>query len=238
MTTERDPQTRVVLSWLREDQHENPERMLLRALDEVDTTPQRRSKWPAWRDFRMNKLALTATTTAAVLMVAVIGYTLAPAFGITGPGAGPSLLAKGNFVQKDWGPVEFQANREGAGVTGRATVGADASTPPDPEQGYLTVEFDCARTTEDGLTMIGGHVTGGAGVRFAGWPEGTRAAVVLKPGSPVRTAVWVGAVLNFPGTETTDCAAYLDAWVTWQSKFAPNVDWLRDDSQAVVEFGE
>ena len=49
MTTERDPRTRTVLSWLREDQHENAERVLLRALDEVDTTPQRRSWWPAWR---------------------------------------------------------------------------------------------------------------------------------------------------------------------------------------------
>ena len=49
MTTERDPRTRTVLSWLREDAHENAERVLLRALDEVDTTPQRRSRWPAWR---------------------------------------------------------------------------------------------------------------------------------------------------------------------------------------------
>ena len=43
MTTEHDPRTRIVLSWLREDAHENPEQMLLRALDEVDATPQRRS---------------------------------------------------------------------------------------------------------------------------------------------------------------------------------------------------
>ena len=46
MTTESDPRTRVVLSWLREEGHENAERVLLRALDEADTTPQRRS-WPA-----------------------------------------------------------------------------------------------------------------------------------------------------------------------------------------------
>ena len=46
MTIEHDPRTRIVLSWLREDAHENPEHMLLRALDEVDATPQRRS-WPA-----------------------------------------------------------------------------------------------------------------------------------------------------------------------------------------------
>jgi len=67
MTTERDPGTRIVLSWLREDMHENAERMLLRALDEVDTTPQRRSRWPAWRGFHMNKLALPAAAAVAAL---------------------------------------------------------------------------------------------------------------------------------------------------------------------------
>lgn len=237
MTTEHDSRTRIVLSWLREDAHENAERMLLRALDEVDTTPQRRSWWPAWRNFHMNKLATTATTLAAVLVVAVLGYTLLPRLGFIGQGAAPPLLAKGTFVQKDWGPVEFEANRAGSSVTGHLTVGADAVTPPDPEQGYLTVEFECARTTEDGLTMIGGRVTGGAGVRFAGWPEGTLAAVVLKPGSPVRTAVWVGTLVNFPRAAATDCMAYLDAWLKWHRALPPNVDWLRDDSKAAVEFG-
>ena len=39
----------IVLSWLHEDAHENAEPYLLRALDEVDTTPQRRPWWPARR---------------------------------------------------------------------------------------------------------------------------------------------------------------------------------------------
>ena len=41
MTTEGDPRTRIVMSWLREDAHEDAERVLLRALDEVDATSQR-----------------------------------------------------------------------------------------------------------------------------------------------------------------------------------------------------
>ena len=49
MNTERDPETRIVLSWLRENAHENAERLLLNVLDEVDTTPQRWSIWTAWR---------------------------------------------------------------------------------------------------------------------------------------------------------------------------------------------
>jgi dipeptidyl aminopeptidase/acylaminoacyl peptidase len=78
MTTERDPRTHIVLSWLREETHENAERVLLRALDEVDTTPQRRSLWPAWRTNRMKALANLVAAAAAVLVVAIVGYQFLP----------------------------------------------------------------------------------------------------------------------------------------------------------------
>jgi hypothetical protein len=87
MTTEHDPRTRIVLSWLREDAHENPERMLLRALDDVDTTPQRRSSWPARRFSDMNTFAKVLAATAAVVAVAVVGINLLPGSetGVGGP---------------------------------------------------------------------------------------------------------------------------------------------------------
>jgi len=88
MTTERDPRTRTVLSWLREDAHENAERVLLRALDEVDTTPQRRSRWPARRLFGMNTFAKVLVATAAVVAVAVLGINLRPG-SQTGAGGPP-----------------------------------------------------------------------------------------------------------------------------------------------------
>jgi hypothetical protein len=78
MTTESDPRTRIVLSWLREDAHESAEKVLLRALDEVDTTPQRRSWWPARRPSEMNNLAKVLIATAAVVAVAVVGISLLP----------------------------------------------------------------------------------------------------------------------------------------------------------------
>ena len=74
MTIEHDPRNRIVLSWLREDEHENPEHMLLRALDEVDATPQRRF-WPAWRSNRMNTFAKLIVAAAAVLVVAFASAT-------------------------------------------------------------------------------------------------------------------------------------------------------------------
>jgi hypothetical protein len=90
MTTERDPRTRTVLSWLREDMHENAERVLLSALDEVDTTPQRRSWWPAWRSATMNRRAQAAIAAAAVLVVAILGYNLVPGLGGTGVPSTPA----------------------------------------------------------------------------------------------------------------------------------------------------
>ena len=77
MTTERDPRTRIVLSWLHEDAHEDAERLLLRALDEVDTTPQRRP-WSARRFTDMNTYAKLAIAAAAVLVVAFAGFQLLP----------------------------------------------------------------------------------------------------------------------------------------------------------------
>ena len=91
MTTERDPGTRIVLSWLREDAHESAERVLLRALDEVNTTQQRRSWWPTWRFAQMNSYAKLAMAAAAVLVVAVVGYNLLPGRpGVGGPDVSPS----------------------------------------------------------------------------------------------------------------------------------------------------
>jgi hypothetical protein len=78
MTTERDPRTRTVLSWLREDLHENAERVLLVALGEVDATPQRRSWWPAWRFQDVNTQIKVLLAVAAVAVVALVGYQLLP----------------------------------------------------------------------------------------------------------------------------------------------------------------
>jgi hypothetical protein len=225
MNPEPDSRTRIVLSWLREDLHENAERVLLLALDEVDTTPQRRSWWPAWRTDRMNSLAKLIAAAAAVLAVAVIGYTTLPGLGIVGPGAtpppSPSLIARGTVVHRDWGPIEFEATREGPSLTGRMTIGSDEEPLSDP-LGFLRVDLQCARTTEDGLVMIGGYITDGAGDRFTDFRAGTFAGLVLKPGSPVLMKVWAG---NLPGTETTDCVAYLDAQLAWERATFWDIGW-------------
>jgi hypothetical protein len=88
MSAERDT-TRIVRSWLRVDEHESADRVLQTVLARLDVTPQRRSWWPTWRFAHMNKLVLTAGASAAVLLVAIVGYNLLPRTG--GVGTQPTV---------------------------------------------------------------------------------------------------------------------------------------------------
>ena len=192
MTTERDRSTRIVLSWLREDTHENAERVLLQALDEVDTTPQRRSWWPARRISDMNTQIKALLAVAAVVAIAVVGYNLLPGPGGTGgpnatPSPTPAPLALGNFTSHG---VAAQLDARGAGsdVTGTLTVS---------DSGLLaTVALECARTTEGGLIEIGGLVTDST--FDDNFPEGRRVAIIFQRGSPVQAVWWVALVAEAP----------------------------------------
>ena len=148
MTTERDPRTRIVLSWLREDAHENAERVLLRALDEVDATPQRRSLGGR-RGGRtdMNSYAEAIVAAAAVLVIAVVGYQFLPGNGGVGsqptiaPSPSPTLLARASSGSRSCGRAD--ATGHGSDVTGTMTVSN--------EEMSLTVDLECALTAEDGI---------------------------------------------------------------------------------------
>jgi hypothetical protein len=203
MTTERDPGTRIVLSWLREETHENAERVLLRALDEVDTTPQRRSWWPAWRTNRMNTYAKLIAAAAAVLVVAAVGYQFLPRSGGIGgqptiaPSPSPALLARGTFTARvgDGYTVDLDATGGASSVTGSMVVSHATN-------GRFTVDLECTRTI-DGLLWIGGDVTQST---YSETPAGTRAAIVFERGSPVKAIfVWQ---MNDP--RSASCQAFFD----------------------------
>jgi hypothetical protein len=88
MSTDRDT-TRIVRSWLRTDDHESADRVLGSVLDRLDTTPQRRGTWwPARRLPEMNNTAKLALGAAAVVVVALIGFSV-----LVGPGTigGPDI---------------------------------------------------------------------------------------------------------------------------------------------------
>lgn len=214
MTTDRDPRTRVVLSWLREEAHESAERVLLRALDEVDTTPQRRAWWPAWRFDRMNPYAKLVAAAAIVLVVAAVGYQLLPGSGGIGgqpalaPSPSPALLASGSFSAKG-AAVELDAAADGHTVTGTMTVSH--------ETGGFIVDLKCTVTAEDGRLLIGGDTTESTS-SFA--TKGARTAIVLKPGSPVH------AVFDFEIDDppADSCDAFLEGMVdeVWATVVGPD----------------
>ena len=214
---DRSDISRLVRSWLLEDEHDSADHVLQNVLGLVDTTRQRRSWWPARRYADMNTYTKLALAAAAVVVVAVLGYNLIPRLGIVGPGAtpapSPALLARGDIVVRDWGQVELEATRDGSSVTGHMTVGLEAGDPADPSRGFVRVDLECAQTTERGLIKLGGHITAGAGHLLARNPQGTWAAIVLKPGSEVLAYVWTGQLIS--ASPAASCLAYLGQEVSW-----------------------
>lgn len=85
MSTERDT-TRIVRSWLMTDEHESADRILDAVLDQLDTTPQRRARWPAWRLSTMNTTLKLGLAAVVVAVVALIGINYLGASGVGGPG--------------------------------------------------------------------------------------------------------------------------------------------------------
>ena len=186
-----------------------------------------RNQRPAWT-YPGRWLPMDITTTAAPVarmpwrqlgVLALIGLLLAVAIaayvGSRPVTPSPVLLARGSFDHKDWGPVEFEATREGSDVTGRMTIGSEGRTPSNHDQSFVTVDLQCALTTEDGVVLIGGYSADGAVP-----DERTPYAIALRRGSPtgappMRAQIWAGPWNDVPATQGTDCLAYLDWWMRW-----------------------
>jgi hypothetical protein len=84
VSTDRDVD-RTVRSWLREDRHEDADRLLNTVLDQLDTTPQRRASWPAWRFPIMNSAMRIGLAAAAVVVVVFLGYQFLSGPNVGGP---------------------------------------------------------------------------------------------------------------------------------------------------------
>lgn len=204
MTTEHDPRTRIVLSWLREEAHENAERLLLSALDEVDATSQRRSWWPAWRSNRMNTYVKLIGAAAAVLLVAVVGYQSLPANPAGGTGGQPTLAPSPSPTTAFGGVVQYHVDGNAAttdidAVTDGASVSGTAVTKLGT--GTHTVRLACAARDGDAWVVAGTtEKTTVAGERPGAW-----SAVIVKDGSPQQIAIW----LSEDASAASDCGAFV-----------------------------
>ena len=85
MSTDRDA-TRIVRSWIRTDEHVSADRILDDVLAALDTTPQRRSVWPAWRTPIMNTYLKVGLVAAAVVLAVVVGLQFIGPTQVVGPG--------------------------------------------------------------------------------------------------------------------------------------------------------
>jgi hypothetical protein len=121
-----------------------------------------------------------------VLVVAVVGYQFLP--GRSGSGAPtPSLLARGEFISHG---VSAQIDARGAGANVAGTMSLS-------DTGLrATVALECSRTTEAGMTMIGGLVT--ESTFDDGFPQGHRVAVIFQRGSPVQAVWWISLAAESP----------------------------------------
>lgn len=132
----------------------------------------------------MNNPVRLALATAAVLVVALVGYQFLPS-SVSDPGGppvapsptaappSPTLIARGTFKLLG-ADVELDATREGDSVTGTMSVSH--------EDGDFTVDLTCTRTTQDGVILIAGDITESASPHAR---QGAREVLVLRPGSPV-----------------------------------------------------
>jgi hypothetical protein len=111
MSTERDT-ARIVRSWLQDGPTALPDRILDEVVSLLPSTQQRRAPWPARRFREMNSALRLAIAAAAVLGIAVVGYSLLPRNpGVGGPGAtspGPASGSPGPTADPLPEPLEVQ----------------------------------------------------------------------------------------------------------------------------------
>jgi hypothetical protein len=117
------------------------------------------------------------------------------------PGGAAGLLARGSF-RAQGAAVELDATGGASSVTGNMIVSPKAGYHGDTFDGDFTVDLECTRTI-NGLLWIGGDVAESTNTNT---PAGTRAAIVLKRGSPVRAIfVWQGE-----DPRSASCQAFFD----------------------------
>jgi len=216
------PFTHIVESWLDSpDDFLDPDTVLDRVMEQVETRPQRRAGWPEWRIPYMNKIVTIGLAAVAVLVVAVIGSQLlgsptnlggggdaTPTPQPTSPTPVAVTLASGSFSAPlgEFGEAfSIEAVRTGDDVSGTIEI----SNPAGGEGAY-SVDVQCARTTEEGFLMIGGEVTESTYEEFI--EEGAYVVLMLAPGTPVRM-LWAVDVLvpDEVPAPAESCSAYLES---------------------------
>ena len=169
----------------------------------------------------MNKFVTIGLAAAvAVLVAVVIGYQLlgsptnvggggdaTPTPQPTSPTPVAVTLASGSFSAPlgEFGEsFNIEAVRTGDDVSGTMEISNSAGG-----EGAYSVDVQCARTTDDGVLLIGGEVTESTYEEFI--EDGAYVVLRLAPGTPVRM-LWAADVLvtDEVPAPAESCSAYGD----------------------------
>ena len=174
MTTDRDTTTRVVRSWLQTDEHESAERLLDAVLDRIDTTPQRRADWPAWRTPTMNRFATIALGAAAVVAVILVGSQLLASPTPGGLGGQPTATPEASVADPTSEPAPSSSAWTGIPQGPFIVTGTDdpvqVTFSIDSPDWYQLPGLDGMTKDDDGLDP---PQSVGAALLAWGWPAGT-----------------------------------------------------------------
>jgi hypothetical protein len=219
MTAPRDPDL-VIRAFLMEgeDQLQDPIYDTVRAA--IERKGQRVYIGP-WRISSMNRFLAIGAAAVAVLVLVVIGSRVlgSPTNVGGGDNATPTpqppspspvavTLASGSFTVPlgEFGEaVDIEAVRTGDDVSGTMEI-----SDPSGGEGAYSVDVQCARTTGDGVLVVGGEVTESTYQEFIG--EGAYVAIALAPGTPVRM-LWAVDVLatDDPPAPAESCSAFVES---------------------------
>lgn len=193
---------RIVRSWLREDGHEDADRVVWSVLDQIETTRQRGPGWLARRFPFMANTALRYGIVIAIVLVALgFGAVLltrrvaappTPSPGIQTPNA----LVAGSFTAGFGSGTVIQIDATGGGTTVSGQM--DVSQ----ESGRFSVALQCARALGTDIRLIGGDVIDST---YHAAPKGSRVAIALERGTPVMAILWFE-----DQPPAASCSAFLD----------------------------
>ena len=192
---------RIVRSWLREDGHEDADRVLWDVLDQIATIPQRGPGWLARRFPFMANTTIRYGIVAAIVLVALgFGAVLltrrvaAPPTPTAVPT--PLALTSGIFTAGFGTGTVIQIDATGGGTTVSGQMDVSQYT------GRFSVALQCARALGTDIRLIGGEVTDST---YHEAPEGSRVAIALERGMPVMALLWFE---DKPATAS--CSAFLE----------------------------